>query len=189
MKWLRVASLICCFFWIKTVTLESVPYSVVKKEGNIEIRDYGEIRVAETAVEGNRKDASNEAFSILFDYIQGNNLDNKKIPMTIPVYQWQGAEGKWHLAFYMAQDGETPLPRNHDIQLRQIPSRTMASIRFSGTMREKKVRAYEAKLRQYLTTYEIAYEENPIYAYYNSPFSLWFLRRNEILYLLTTSQK
>ncbi len=94
---------------------ESPRYSVIKKDGVIEVRHYETSLVAEVEVVGDRDKAINEGFMILAGYIFGNNLSkekiamttlvsqskaNEKIAMTTPVVQ-SGADDRWDIQFTM----------------------------------------------------------------------------------------
>jgi len=60
--------------------VEQAPYKVVRTIENVEIREYPDTLLA--TVSG-RDDGA--AFSILFNYIAGNNSSRAKLPMTAPV--------------------------------------------------------------------------------------------------------
>jgi hypothetical protein len=66
---------------------ETAEFEVIKKEKNIEIRNYQEYIVAEVEVEGTRKEAAKKGFWILAKYIFGKNSVEEKIAMTSPVFQ------------------------------------------------------------------------------------------------------
>ena len=68
-------------------TANEPPYKVISEEGEIEIRQYGEMIVAETVVEGSYGQTSGAAFSRLAGYIFGKNRAKQKIAMTAPVLQ------------------------------------------------------------------------------------------------------
>ena len=53
--------------------VEQPRYQVVESSGNIEIRDYAPMIVAEAEVSGDRPDAIGKGFRIIADYIFGNN--------------------------------------------------------------------------------------------------------------------
>jgi hypothetical protein len=67
--------------------VEQPKYTIVASSGNIEIRDYAPMIVAETQVTGERDEAINRGFRIIADYIFGNNAVAQKVPMTAPVTQ------------------------------------------------------------------------------------------------------
>jgi hypothetical protein len=51
--------------------VEQPKYTVVERSANIEIRDYAPMIVAEAEVKGERREAINEGFRIIADYIVG----------------------------------------------------------------------------------------------------------------------
>ncbi len=180
------------------MAIEEAKYSVLLQESNIEIRQYDTHIVAETVIQGELEDAGNAAFSPLFDYISGNNVSqtdismtapvsqqaaNQKIAMTAPVGQQQVDSG-WAVSFMMPASYtlETlPTPNDPRIKLRQVPSQLIAAIRYSGFWSESNYIKHKTELENWLgqSDYKIAGEA--IWARYNAPFTLWFLRRNEVL--------
>jgi hypothetical protein len=74
-----------------------------------------------------------------------------------------------------------PEPVDPRVRLRREPERLMAVRRYSGTWSEANYRDNEALLLRAIDEAGLTLVGSPIYARYNSPFSLWFLRRNEVL--------
>jgi hypothetical protein len=66
---------------------EQPKYTVVSVKNNIEVRDYAPMIVAEVEATGERGEAITQGFSILTDYIFGNNKSSSKVAMTAPVTQ------------------------------------------------------------------------------------------------------
>ena len=181
---------------------EEIAHKVLKEDGDIQIRLYEPSVVAEITIEGTQKEAPNKAFRTLFDFINGNNVAQKeiemttpvsqepvsqKIPMTTPVSQQRSEPGKWTIAFHMPSDmnlDETPKPKDERVSIREIPFQKKAAIRFSGTRSDNNIEKHESELRTYLKENDIPYKEPPKYAFYNSPFMPWFLRRNEVMFTL-----
>lgn len=179
---------------------EEIAHTVLKQDGDIEIRQYEDTVVAEVTVQATRREAPGRAFRALFNYISGENegareipmttpvsqaAEGTEIPMTAPVSQRQSGENRWTIAFYMPNDmayEETPAPENEAITVRAVPGRTMAAIRFSGIASDANVAEHEEQLRDYLQTHDIPFTDEPLYAFYNSPMMPWFLRRNEVLF-------
>jgi hypothetical protein len=107
----------------------------------------------------------------------------EKIEMTAPVGQ-QRVQDRWAVSFMMPASStlETlPKPEDPEITLRQVPSRRMAAVRYSGFWSEKNYRTYLGKLESWIDQNGLTITGDPVWARYNSPYSLWFLRRNEIL--------
>lgn len=181
-----------------SMAIEEAKYEVVNKYQNIEIRNYASHIVAETTVEGSLKEAGNEAFNILFNYISGGNRSQKKVDMTAPVSQQadgekiemtapvgqQPAGEKWIVSFMMpaSYTVETlPEPESPEVTLRQVPKRQMAAIRYSGFWSEDGYLTNKLKLETWIRENGLKIVGDPVWARYNPPFTPWFLRRNEVL--------
>jgi len=183
---------------------EQPKYEIVKIYKGFELRRYAPYIVAETVVSGNFDDAGNKAFRILFKYISGNNLKKTEIPMTAPVNQTPVTEigekiemttpveqtphvknsDTYVFSFIMPSKYtlETlPLPADPRVKLRQGKSRLLAARTYSGTWSEKLYRENEAALLEEVKAAGLTTVGEPIFARYNSPFTLWFLRKNEVL--------
>jgi hypothetical protein len=184
---------------MEAMAIEEAQYDVVKKEGRFEIRNYAPHILAEIIVEGGLEDAGSKAFNALFRYISGGNRSRVKVPMTAPVSQrsagekirmtapvgQQPVQGKWAVSFMMpaAYTMETlPEPEDPEVTLRQVPARRMAVVRYSGFWSEKGYLQNKSKLESWISAKGLTIIGDPIWARYNPPFTLWFLRRNEILF-------
>ena len=179
-------------------SVEEVNYKLISKDKPFEIRDYSPYIVAEIRVKGSLEDAGNVAFRPLFKYISGENESRKKIamtapvsqkaqsekiPMTAPVSQQRDKEG-WTVAFAMpaSYTMETvPRPVNKAVRIREVPGQKMAGVVYSGTWSEKNYKHHLAKLESWIKKQGFSTEGEAVWARYNPPFTLWFLRRNEIL--------
>lgn len=172
-------------------------YQMVKSEKNIEIRDYPPIIFAEVEVAGARKQAIREGFKILSDYIFGNNTSVKKIEkitsvkeepgekiaMTTPVMQEKyRSNGK--VKFVMPKKYELKtLPKPHSKKIHLVAScpKRFAVIRFSGFASDENIKQYTEKLRNYCLAEKWTSIGGVLLAFYNPPWTLPFLRRNEIM--------
>jgi hypothetical protein len=177
---------------------EEAPYTVTKTDNIFELREYASQVLAEIIVDGDLEGAGNKAFRPLFRYISGDNKSRGKIAMTAPVSQektgekismtapvsQQGVQGKWAVSFMMPASytmENLPTPDDPNIKLRQVPARRVAAVRYSGFWSEKKYLRYEQELESWITANNLKVIGEPVWARYNPPFTLWFLRRNEIL--------
>ena len=168
---------------MNAMATEEAAYTVVTTDGAFEIRDYAPNVVAETLVEGNLEEAGNTAFNRLFRYISGGNRSREKVAMTAPVAQ-QRVREQWAVSFMMPATYtlETlPAPEDPLVTLRQVPARRIAAVRYSGSWSEKGYLRHKSELESWMSTKGLASAGEPQWARYNSPFTLWFLRRNEIL--------
>ena len=178
--------------------VEQAKYTVTQKEGNIEIRDYAPAIVAETSVDGPRDKAIGEGFKLIADYIFGNNTAktkvamtapvtqqaNEKIPMTAPVLQQGSGNGPWHVRFVMPSSytmDSLPKPNNPAVTLKRVEGRRMAAIRFSGMASESNLSRHAASLDDFVKSRHLKTRGMQTYAFYNPPWTLPFLRRNEIM--------
>ena len=186
-------------FGVKSVmAIEEAKYNVYKKDNSFEIRDYEPYILAEIIVDGSIEQAGNKVFNRLFNYISGENHSSDEIKMTAPVSQeprgekirmtapvsLQPAEGRWAVSFMMPASYtlETlPIPNDPEINLRRVPARRMAAVRYSGFWSGEKYLRSKKKLEAWIQKEGLTVAGDPIWARYNSPFTLWFLRRNEIL--------
>jgi hypothetical protein len=184
---------------------EEANYEVVRKSNNFEIRDYSPHIIAETVVEGSLEDAGSKAFKILFGYISGKNrsrleiemtatvsqqVTSEKIKMTAPVGQRRSGD-KWAVSFMMPASytlDTLPEPENPKVVLRQIAGRRMATVRYTGFWSQKAYLENKLNLERWIKDNGLNSVGDPIWARYNSPFTPWFLRRNEILIPIVSSE-
>lgn len=181
--------------------VEHPKYDVVSTHKTIEIRSYAPKIIAEVTVEGERDEAINKGFKLIADYIFGNNSMSGDIAMTAPVTQQstqqqsqkiamtapvtQSAFGdNWRVHFVMPSEYtlETlPKPNNDKVTLKQMPAKKIAAIQFSGTSSDDNMLEHEQKLMLYLKDHNIKALSTPSYAFYNAPWTLPLLRRNEVM--------
>jgi hypothetical protein len=199
---LFICCLICCaMFFVTTgegMALEEARYTVIMKEESFELRQYEPHIVAETMVDGDFDKAGNDGFRRLFKYISGENQKKQSIAMTAPVSQDAGSEkiamtapvsqertgGQWRIAFVMPSEytmDTLPQPVDPKVILRQAPARRMAAITYSGSWSKARYEEHKALLEAFIQKQKLQPLGEPVLARYNSPFTLWFLRRNEVL--------
>ncbi len=172
--------------------------------GAAEIRRYQPRIVAVTRVAGPAESAVNEGFRRLAGYIFGGNTRRAEIAMTAPVTQAvatagaQGSEriamtapvtqavardGAWEVTFTMPA-GSTmatlPVPSDERVTLREVPGERQAVLRYSGLAGPEVVRARVDELRALLEREGLEAIGEPVSARYDPPWTLPFLRRNEI---------
>jgi hypothetical protein len=167
----------------KLLGLEELPYRVLKKTGDFEIRQYQPYVAAEILLDGGFQRAGNEGFRRLVAYIHGENRQHQTFPLTAPVGQ-ESIDGKWRVTFIMPSSStrETlPEPLDPRIKLVKVPGTLMAAVRYSGLWNRSLFEAQEHRLRDFIRRQGLKITGPPIFARYNSPFMLWFLRRNEVL--------
>ncbi|WP_185982469.1 SOUL family heme-binding protein [Aureimonas mangrovi] len=166
---------------------EEPDYETVRSGGEVEIRDYDAMLIAETVKSGYHEKARSRGFETLYDYIRANNRSGKKIAMTVPVLQQLSeAEGRkgWAIRFVMPKKytkASLPTPNGGDVKIEEVPARRMAAIRFSGTFSASLASRKLMALYNYLSDEGLKQKGDPIYAFYNPPWTPGFMRRNEIL--------
>jgi hypothetical protein len=74
-----------------------------------------------------------------------------------------------------------PRPNNPLVIIKQVPSQKFAVIRFSGLVDEEKMAKKVAELKQWAENKKLRMLGSPELARYNPPWTLPFLRRNEVL--------
>jgi hypothetical protein len=73
-----------------------------------------------------------------------------------------------------------PVPDDSKVQLRQVPARKVAVYPYSGSWSESRYAEKLLSFKNDLKTDKVRTIGEPSLARYNSPFQIWFLRRNEI---------
>jgi len=202
MKTLQFLVLIILFFEGSAMAIEEPKYKVIEKSGDFELRAYSPKIIAETLVSGSLEKASAAGFKLIADYIFGNNTSrsggNEKISMTAPVTMEPKSEkismtapvsmeqtgGQWRVHFVMPSQytlDTLPKPNNPAVTLREVPAGNYAVIRFSGFASENRTAAKTADLMAWLDSKGITPTGMPEFARYNPPWTLPFLRRNEVM--------
>jgi len=178
------------------MAVEQPAYQVELDAKPFQIRLYAPMIVATVQVAGNRNDAVSAGFGILADYIFGNNQKNGKIAMTAPVTQSAGekiamtapvnqspAGDGWVVRFIMPA-GMTldtlPRPKDARIEIDQMPARRIAIVGFSGFWSDSNFKSHQEELMEFVTRKGLTPVSGPIYAYYDPPWTPWFLRTNEV---------
>ncbi len=173
--------------------VEEPPYQVIARDGDFEIRDYPALTLAETGVDADRSTAGNQGFRKLAGYIFGGNATKQSIEMTAPVIEApRGAMGDqalggskgWTIRFVMPRGlslAILPKPDAEGIILREEPPTRYAVLRFSGLAGDDAVAVKTAELERLLKVRNLAAAGPPLVAQYNPPWTLPFLRRNEIM--------
>ena len=183
------------------MAVEEPKYTVLEKTPPFELRSYSPMILAEVQVEGDLDEASSQGFRLIAAYIFGQNQVSEKISMTAPVVVEEQAvkgasiamtapvsiesnAGKWTVSFVMPAEysmESLPKPLNSKVKLRQIPAVKRAVIGFSGFYNENKVTERTVELEEWMRTKNLQAASIPKFARYNPPWTLPFMRRNEIM--------
>lgn len=162
--------------------VETAPYSLLEKDDAFEIRHYQRLVLVSTPMSGMSEQSS--PFYRLFNYISGNNRDSQEIPMTAPVFMDQVNGDSETMAFVLPASFskvDAPQPIDPAVTLEQLQDYTVASVRFSGLLSTENIRRHEAKLLAWIKERDLQVIGGSKAAGYNPPFTIPFLRRNEVL--------
>ena len=185
----------CTVFGIRNS--EEAKYSVLYDENNIQIRQYQELLIAKTQTNGNYNESSSSAFKLLAGYIFGENQSqekiemttpvlqkkqNEKIAMTVPVYQQENSTA-WTMTFVLPSKytiDTIPMPLNKNIEIKLLPAKKVATIKYSGFISSDKIKTKSIELQTWLDKNGYESISEPVSAGYDPPWTIPFLRRNEI---------
>ena len=180
------------------MAIEEPKFTVALHEGAFEIRDYQAAVVAEVTVTGDQSEAASKGFRLLAGYIFGGNRRHQSIPMTAtvaqerkgqtiamtaPVTQTQ-SDGAWVVRFTMpgAYSLKTlPVPNDPKIQLRDLAPARFAVERFSGLADRRSFDAKTVELEGFVRAHGLHAVGPVSLAQYDPPWTLWFMRRNEVM--------
>ena len=190
----------CSTFGVRSV--EEPEYRAVTRVGAVEIRDYGPRLAAETVVGGDQIAARGTGFRRLAGYIFGANMSRAEIASTAPVTQSKGVDiamtapvdqspdpgGDWRIRFFMPAryTRETlPEPRDPGVRIVTVPAQTVAVLRYAGVPTAGAVRDADATLLRALAGSDWDAVGTPMAWFYDPPWTLPTLRRNEAVVAVT----
>jgi hypothetical protein len=182
--------------------VEEAAYTVVIKDDNFELRDYDAMIIVETTIDDDFENAGNKAFRRLFAYITGDNVANSEIAMTAPVIAdpagtspgtdiamtapvlQEYSQGGWRYAFVLPADltlETAPKPLDDDVRLAEVAGKKVAVIQFSGFWSEESMQDKTSALNDWISANNLTASSEPRWAGYNPPWTIPFLRRNEVM--------
>ncbi len=159
--------------------VEQAKYTLLRTLGEVEVRAYTACVMAKTELP---LDDRNLAFRQVASYIFGGNKEKKQIAMTAPVVMSHKIK-TFTMAFIMPEEyskQSLPAPISAAVKLESVPARTIAALRFSGFTSEQKTDEQIARLLAILAAEKIRVKGAPFVLGYNAPWTLPFLRRNEV---------
>ena len=185
---------------------EQQPYEVVQSYPTFELRRYPAHLVAQVSVQGAFEDAGNRAFRPLFDYITGQNesarpvamtapvvqetATSEKVAMTAPVVQVENGSGDQVVSFVLPSSmtlETAPVPANPNVRVLEVPGRLAAAMRYSGRWTEAGYRRRLAQLKTDMLGVGLHPGGTASFARFDPPFKPWFLRHNEVVQDLVTT--
>jgi hypothetical protein len=177
--------------------VEGPAYEVVRRLGDIEVRQYAPYTVAQVHMPGPADDVVSQAFPILTGYIFGKNKGARALvttetvkhlaapihfAMTAPVTQI-AVPGGFTVQFILPSGvtlASAPEPDDPRVTLRELPAHRLAAIRYSGFWAASNYATHLATLMAALKAVALSWSGEPAFSRYNAPWTPWFLRRNEI---------
>jgi hypothetical protein len=203
---MRILGLIVCALLLTGCSVlgmrsgtEQASYTVVAHlDDNTEVRRYPPQLVAETSVTApDESSARNKAFRVLFDYISGANRAQKKvamtapvetaapetIAMTAPVETTAQAGVPYAMRFFLPAEytvETVPEPTNPEVRIVEVPERTLAVLRFSGSRGADNVARHASELDRVIAGSSWRAVGEPTTLFYDPPWTIPFLRRNEV---------
>ncbi|WP_331235822.1 SOUL family heme-binding protein [Natronorarus salvus] len=179
---------------IESRRAERVPYETVEEGDDVELRRYPRCVLVETTAP-----TETAAFRRLAEYIGGENegvetvsmtapvrtgseAGGVDVPMTAPVRTDEGGEGV-RMAFYLPSSydaANAPLPTDPAVRLIVEPSRTLAVSDFSWFATDDRVEHAERRLREALDEWGVEPHGEAVLLRYDPPWTLPFLRTNEV---------
>jgi hypothetical protein len=182
--------------------VENAPYTLLKSDQvqSIEVRNYESMVLVSSDMSA---DGMNSAFRNLFRYITGENEGSTEIAMTAPVLMDEseavskGTEiamtapvfmkersTQKIMSFVMPADftlQNTPKPTNPDVWITEVKDYKVVVIKFSGLLSDSNVETQTQILNSWIAKNGYTAISEPINAAYNGPFTIPWLRHNEVL--------
>ncbi|NLY37432.1 MAG: heme-binding protein [Tissierellia bacterium] len=158
---------------------ETPEYEVIMKDNEYEIRKYTDFFIVE--YENEMDPEINKGFGSLFNYISSDNKEKEKISMTTPVIQEVTSANKKMAFVVPGKFGQQiPEPNNPNLKIKKFDEGLFAVIQYSGFSNKSKELQREKKLESWISDKGYQRKSNYMLAFYNAPFTLPMLRRNEI---------
>jgi len=148
-------------------------------------------------VQGDEITARSQGFRKIASFIFGANQSNSSIAMTAPVAQQSGAvkiamtapvaqtqtmPGSWTITFFMPAKytaATLPKPTDSSIEIIEVPPQTYVVYQYSGIPGRDATAAAHAALLSKLQSTNYAATGDIIDWFYDPPWTIPFLRRNE----------
>jgi len=184
--------------WWYAGHIETPHYTITAKSNGYEIRDYKPILVAQVTVDD--RNGMNNGFTQLAGFIFGGNTTQESVKMTTPVIDQPSqpikmttpvidqpvGEGQRVITFTMPDKwtkDSLPIPNNPNVKIVEWPAQKKAVLRFQILdNNNQKVRdEVTKKLLAALERDGISHEGDITFAFYNPPWTPFFLRRNEVM--------
>ncbi len=175
-------------WWVWKMTArnayENAEYTVLKSDGDYEIREYPKLMLATTDMRFTSP-GDDGSFMRLFGYISGANDQNQKVAMTVPVFmEPEHGDSSGQMGFVLPKDiaeRSAPEPSASGVWLQTRQGGQFAVIKFAGRLNKETAARAEQHLRQWMEGNGLEAAGEPEYASYDPPWTPGPLRRNEVL--------
>lgn len=169
-----------CLVCNSSAATETPDYKIISTDESFEIRDYPVLTIATTPMNDG---GMNGGFRQLFRFITGKNETSEKIEMTSPVLI-DTAKDKKTMSFIMPKktvEKGVPKALGENVSMGRVEASRFAVFRFTGRRTETNEKAAVEKLQVWLNAQKIAVTSEPLFAYYDPPWTPTFMRRNEVM--------
>lgn len=172
------------FRWqLQRLFTDEPAHSVERRIGDLEIRRYAPRIEAHTRLTvPDFETALDEGFRRLASYIFGDNDARETIAMTTPVLTTPRASTHT-VAFVMPPDrtlASLPRPADDRIKLVHIPMRRIAALRFHGRYTDETMLEQTRRLHELVAANDLETKGQPMFAGFDPPSTLPWLRRTEM---------
>ena len=151
--------------------------------GALELRRYPARLEARVELEAQDVEtALTRGFGHLACYLHGANDHREDLAMTTPVLTTMRG-GRYAMSFVMPPGralATLPRPADPRIELREVPARRVAVLRFRGRFTRENIETHERAMLRELVEAGLAAKGSVAFAGYDSPMTLPALRRNEL---------
>lgn len=188
-------------YFLGTQEQLEVDFDLVIDEGHVQLRHYCSYHIAKIRVESNEEDQNREtAYMRLLNYVLGRNSRSEVIEAMSPLIQEDVAARRTALMSLQKNEIDphlcavevsmilprdltletVPAPLDSEIEILKVRPHLTAALRFAGLCGKQKQHRLSKYLRLWLHEKGLLPTSAPRLAKYNHPFTLPFLRRNEI---------
>ena len=192
----------CSVVGIRSGT-EEPQYKLVATVGSVQIRQYAPRLTASVTLKGDEIQTRSQGFTRLAHYIFGANTNDTSISMTAPVVQAAAKGGKiamtqpvtqaeqspgiWTISFFMPAKytrSNLPKPVDPSIIIGEAEAQTFGVWRFSGIPDAQRVARAAGQLLTALSKSNWQPQDSPVAWFYDPPWTIPWLRRNEVAVLV-----
>jgi hypothetical protein len=158
-------------------------YEIEASYGELEIRRYPlRIEARAQVADHDLVAALDRGYGRLACYVYGANVADEDLERTTPVTIAMH-DGVYTTAFAMPPGrelGSLPVPEDLRVELGEVAERRVAVLRFRGRFTQANIARHERLLLRALVDAGLSARGSVVFAAYDSPATLPFLRRNEL---------